>query len=166
MLKASHVTLIVLSGLIWLVVGSVLLFLGLNFLIEGVLRENAVQFKPILNFLAPYFGLEQGILALVALCLAIGYMKGRYVLIRSVQKGVEHIISLPAPASISRMYTKKYYVLLSSMIFLGFLAKFLPLDVRGSIDVIIGSALLYGALLYFRHAMLLWQKSKQQMPSM
>ena len=35
---------------------------------------------------------------------------------------------------------------------LGFILRFFPLDVRGAVDIAVGSALINGAILYLRHA--------------
>lgn len=162
MLKANHVTLVALSGLVWLIVGCVLLPLGLNFIIASILRENAMQSHPILNFLTPYFGVDQSVLILVAFCLLLGYFKGRYIFAKTVQRSVQHILKLPNPASILKMYTRKYYILLGSMVLLGMIVKMAPLDVRGAVDVTIGAALINGAMLYFRQTFAVWQQSRQK----
>jgi hypothetical protein len=156
MFKVSHTTLIVISGFIWLIIGCTLLTLGLNFVVESILKANLTLFsRPILDRVAPYMdGVESAALVWIAICLFVGFMKARYIFSKTVQKGVERIQSLSNPASIRQIYTKKYYILLGSMIFLGLLVKFLPLDIRGGIDIIIGSALINGAMQYFRNAFL------------
>jgi hypothetical protein len=91
-------------------------------------------------------------LFLITAALWVGFMKGRFVFAKTVQKSVDRILLLSNPVEISQIYTKKYYLLLGSMFFLGFLMKFTPMDVRGAVDIIIGSALIQGAVLYFRQA--------------
>lgn len=154
MFKVSHTVLIVLSGLIWLAIGCFLLPLGLNFIVGALLKENfATQSHPILTAMAPFVGGgESAALIWIALALAIGFFKGRFVFGKTVQRSVNRILSLPNPVHLSKIYPWQYYLLLSSMILLGFLVKFLPLDIRGGVDVIIGSALINGAMLYFRQA--------------
>jgi hypothetical protein len=161
MFKASHTTLIVLSGLMWLIIGCFLLSLGLNFIVQSILKENLVLiYRPLLDNLAPYVGsLDVAALVLIGLGLFIGYFKGRYVLGKTVQKGVSRIITLPNPAPISQIYTKKYYILLASMVLIGFVVRFAPLDVRGLVDVAIGAALIKGAVLYFLNAFYVYRKS-------
>jgi len=68
---------------------------------------------------------------------------------------------LPNPVSIAKIYTWQYYVLLSSMVLLGVLVRFLPFDIRGGVDIIIGSALINGATIYFRQA---WLARRQATP--
>jgi hypothetical protein len=163
MFKVKHATMVFISGLVWLIVGCALLPLGLNFITEGILNQNHLQNYPILNFLAPYSGgIEQAALILIVFALAIGFLKGRFVFAKSVQRSVNRILSLPNPAKIHHIYSLSYYLLLGSMLFLGFLVKFLPIDLRGIVDVIIGSGLINGAVLYFRQAWALRQQPKTE----
>lgn len=154
MLKVSHTTMVVLSGLIWLAIGCLLLPLGLNFIVESILQDNILTLsRPLLDPLSSITGgRDQAALVLIALALWVGFIKGRYVFAKTVQKSVERILTLPNPARLSQLYTKKYYLLLGSMFLIGFLVRFAPLDIRGFIDIIIGSALIHGAMLYFRKA--------------
>ena len=163
MFKFSHTTLIVLSGLVWLAVGSFLLPLGLNFVVESILRENlATQSHPVLDLLGFLVGgPDQAALVTIALALVIGYTKGHYILSKTVYKGVNRITEMPDPAHIKDIYTKKYYILLASMMFLGFIFRFASFDVRGFVDITIGSALIHGAILYFRLAYRTYQKTRK-----
>lgn len=156
--KVKHATLIVISGLIWFAIGCFLLTLGLGLIVDGTkqahLADAIVNNHPILSSLSPYLGgIEETALVLIAICLFIGHMKGKHVLGKSANKGVERIRSFPEPTSISNIYSAKYYILLAVMVGLGMSVKFLglPNDVRGGIDVIIGAALINGAVIYFRH---------------
>jgi len=155
MLKVRHSSMIFLSGFVWLAVGCFLLPLGLNFIVSALLRENAAQPHPVLDLLAPFAGsLDGAALIWIAFMLLIGYFKGSRVFSKSVNRSVARIQALPNPASITKMYSPAYYILLGSMVLLGVLVRFAPLDVRGGIDVAVGSALIHGAMLYFRKA---WQ---------
>jgi hypothetical protein len=151
MFKVSHPVLILISGCIWLAIGCFLLPLGLNFLVQSI-DPNYAASRPLIDFIAPYSGLDQAALVLVVVGLAVGYLKGTKIFSKSVQSSVDRILTLSNPAPISQIYTKKYYILLSSMILLGVLVRFLPNDIRGLVDVIIGSALINGAMMYFRRA--------------
>lgn len=159
MFKVSHSVLIFLSGVVWFGVGCFLLPLGINFIVGALLIENATQAHPILDFLAPYVGgLEQAALVWIIFALLVGYLKGRTVFAKSVKRSVDRILTLPNPASLSKMYTPSYYLLLGSMILLGVLMRFTSVDIRGGVDVAVGSALINGAMLYFRQA---WLARKQ-----
>lgn len=150
-MKFSHNVLISLSGLLWLLVGFYLMPLGIQFLIESA-QDGGDRFY-LLNFLHGMgVSLESSALVLIALGLAIGYGKSRAVLSKTVQKGVQHIRSLPVKASLTAVYTPKYLVLLAFMMGLGFSMKYfaVPLDIRGLVDVAVASALINGAMMYFR----------------
>jgi hypothetical protein len=154
MLKLRHTTLIVISGLIWLAIGVYLLRLGLNFIIGGIHSDTAsfVDY-PLIHFLLPYSGGVEGAgIILIAISLLMGHAKGRYVLAKSARKGVQRILSFPNPTSLGNIYSAKYYILLGAMIALGVSVKYLGFasDIRGVVDVIIGSALINGAMFYFR----------------
>ena len=153
MFKVSHFTLIFLSGLVWLAVGCFLLPLGLNFIVNSILKENASLPHPVLDFIAPYAGgLDQAALIWIVFALLIGFLKGRSVFAKSVNRSVNRILALPNPSSLSKIYTPSYYILLGSMVLLGVLVRFTTQDIRGGVDVAIGSALINGAMLYFRQA--------------
>lgn len=150
----KHSTLITLSGLVWLAVGTSLLSLGLNLLLSGTQTGQLLTNPyPWLEGLAPILGsLEYAAVILIALGLFIGYFKGRYVLAKSAEKGVVHIRSLPAPAPLHKMYSIKNYVLIALMMGLGMSIKALgiPSDIRGFIDIAVGAALIQGAVAYFK----------------
>lgn len=123
--------LIVISGTIWLAIGSWLLPLGLSFIMNGTLTESAK-------------------ILIISLALFIGYLKGKKVLGESAKKGIKRIYTLPNPAPFTQIYKPAYYLLLFAMIGVGFLAKLLPLDLRGFIDTAIGAALINGSMVYFK----------------
>ncbi len=124
-----------------------------QFYCRGSLKENASQPHPILNFLSRYVGnLDSAALIWIAVALFVGFIKGRHVLSKSVNRSVQRILALPNPTNLMKIYTTSYYFLLGSMVLLGMLIRFAPQDVRGGIDIAVGSALINGALLYFRQA--------------
>lgn len=157
-MKLSHTKLIVISGLIWFAVGCSLLPFGLSLLSEASKQEmNPAANLPFIRALAPYVGgFEQGMLAIMVGALMIGYAKGRFVLGKSARKGMERIRAMPNPANLSAIYSPKYYALLGGMVLLGMSIKWmgLPNDIRGFVDVAIGSALINGAMIYFRSLMM------------
>lgn len=157
MLKMSHKSLIIFSGLIWLAVGCFLLPLGLNFLLQAI--ENSYQHAdnnyPLLQLFSSFsLNVENAVVILIAIGMLIGYSKGRYVLGKAALKGVRRIRSFPNPTALQNIYSPKYYILLGAMIGLGMSMKYLgiPADVRGVIDVAIGAALINGAMIYMRAA--------------
>jgi uncharacterized protein YneF (UPF0154 family) len=133
MIQLRRSKLIVLSGLIWLVIGALLLKKGLNFLMDDPAMEETA-------------------LVLVAVALLIGFLKGKFVLEKSAKRGVERLHTLPDPVSLSRIYNARYYILLAIMVGIGLSMNFLgvPNHIRGFIDVAIGAALIKGSMCYFR----------------
>lgn len=121
-------TLLVISGAVWLCVGSFLLFFGTH-LVQASKTEYAF------------------ILLLAALI--IGFLKGNIVLRKAAERQGSRIANLPH-ASLKNLYSRGYYLLLLSMVGLGWGMRFLPLTVRGTIDVAVGAALIIGATHLFR----------------
>jgi hypothetical protein len=97
-------------------------------------------------------GKEQAAAALIVVCLFIGFLKGRFVLSKSALRVVTRIRSLPNPAPLTSVYSWQYCLLIGVMILLGMGIRFFGVsdDVRGIVDIAIGSALINGAMHYFR----------------
>ena len=112
------------SGALWLCIGTLLLTKGL-----GLLS-----------------------LPLTLVSVAVGLIKGRMVLSKTVAKMVKRIAALPLPIRMRDVYPVQYYLLIGGMMGLGFVLKWMPLlpFVRGIIDVTVGTALIYGSILYFK----------------
>ena len=148
----SHVKAIFISGLTWLLMGAYLLYKGLYYSITCILDMPAL-----ISWLSDKIGLQNGILLIIATGLAIGFFKGRYVLIRTVRRVVRGIVMQPTPIKLRHIYTNGYLLLILGMMALGMALKFLPIgrDIRGLIDTAIGSALINGSLIYFRLALAL-----------
>lgn len=152
-MQLSHRLAITISGLVWFAIGLLLMIKGMGFLNEALAMHAS---GGLLSKLVPIAGSrEQAGVLMVAVALLIGFIKGRVVLAKTVKRTVERILSLPQPLEWRRLYGARYYVLISIMMALGLSMKWfgLPIDIRGGIDVAIGSALMNGALLYFRYAM-------------
>ncbi len=154
MFKVSHTFMIIFSGLIWFAMGLFLMSLGLNLVITSILSENLTTLKrPLLDFFAHLLnGYDQGAIIVIAFALIVGFFKGRFVLKKTVGRTIARIRALPNPAPFSQIYHKAYYLLIGLMACLGFILRFFPLDVRGAVDIAVGSALINGAILYLRHA--------------
>jgi hypothetical protein len=141
-LQMSHKAWILISGLIWAVVGCLLLYKGLQFLAEGVDSTTSDRAS-----------------WLIAIGLFLGFLKGRFVLRKTVERISLRIVGLQSPVGLADAYPKSYWLLLASMMALGFLLRLVPLETRGFIDVVVGSALLNGAILYVRAARTLSTKN-------
>lgn len=143
---------IVVSGLTWLAIGSWLMFKGLKWITQAItLGEGG----PLIRWLTPMTGkVHQTGLVLICVALLIGLIKGRTVLAKTAQRLVLRLRSQQSPITLLQAYDRRYLILLSGMMMLGIVFRFLPigLDIRGTIDVAIGSALINGAMIYFREA--------------
>lgn len=163
MFKCSHFVLIVISGLIWSVVGMMLMTLGVHHLMDAFrlwdVLGQAGSFS-VLKSLSFLFKEPQAAMTVfILICITLGYLKGHFVLSRSVLRGVQQITSYPNPTGIQNLYAKKYYFILFGMMGLGMFLRWLklPEDLHGGIDLVIGCALLKGALHYFKLA---WAEKK------
>ncbi|HSX26049.1 MAG TPA: hypothetical protein VLE89_03475 [Chlamydiales bacterium] len=138
------------SGFLWFAIGVSLLYKGLHFITQAAFDPHSLCTRLQTLFGTP----QQAATGFIALGLMIGFFKGRYVLSKTVQRVVTRIVSLPLPIRFSDVYSASYWILIGSMIALGLSFKFLPLpiDIRGTVDLAIGSALINGSLLYFRAA--------------
>ena len=159
MFRFKPALLVFFSGLVWIGIGFSLLTRGLEFLMNAVAASHnlADGASPLLLArIAPSLGgLEEAAIIVIALALFVGYLKGNYVLSRSVARFVTRLSSLPSPLPIYRMYAPTYYLLIGLMILLGLSMKWLgvPIDIRGFVCTAIGSALLNGALIHFRYSL-------------
>jgi len=143
---------IIVSGLTWLAIGSLLIIKGLKFMMQALVL---IKSPPLLLWMGQMAGsITQGGALLISAALFIGFIKGRMVLSKTVQRIVLRLRALPSPLSMAEAYDRKYVILLGAMMALGMLFRFLPigLDIRGTVDIAIGSALINGAMLYFREA--------------
>ena len=138
-MKLQPRTLIIISGLIWFAIGLWLLNLGINFLVEASKdpRKAVIIFS------------ETALFVLLAFALLVGFFKGKFVLSKTVERNTAR---LKDANSLTALFTPAYLILIAVMVGLGILVRFLPLDVRGFVDVAIGAALVNGAMLYFRKA--------------
>lgn len=120
------------SGLIWAFVGALLLYKGLRIL-SGLSNSDTATLW-------------------VAAGLLVGFVKGRFVLAKTAKRLTDRIASLQEPIQFSQVYPKSYWLLLASMMGMGALLRLAPADWHGFVDVAVGSALMNGAMLYFKAA--------------
>ena len=128
----SKKTRVATSGLMWAMAGMMLLYKGLHILSELPSQDAAIW--------------------LIAVGLFVGFLKGRFILSRTVKRVTAHIAALSEPVHFLEIYPKSYWILLGCMIGIGVLMRYTPTDVRGFIDVAVGSALINGSILYFKAA--------------
>ncbi|MFN4175069.1 MAG: hypothetical protein ACK4HV_08220, partial [Parachlamydiaceae bacterium] len=97
-MKTQPRTLILLSGLIWFAIGLWLLNLGINFLIEASKDPQ----KAVVIYS------ETALFVLLSVALLIGFLKGRFVLSKTVERNTER---LKGANSLSQLFTPAYLVL-------------------------------------------------------
>jgi len=97
---------------------------------------------------------DQASTVILCLALVVGFVKGRFIFTKTIARITRRIYSLPLPIRFSKVYPISYWCLIGSMMMLGMGMRYLsiPLDVKGFIDVAIGSALVQGAMIYLRIA--------------
>ncbi|MCE5293722.1 MAG: hypothetical protein LLF94_03810 [Chlamydiales bacterium] len=154
-MKTRHSTLYGLSGAIWLGIGIMLLNLGLGFLMHGFQGHIFIQdgYSGMFSWLAGISGgHEFAAIGLIVFSLFVGFAKGRFVLQKAALKSANRIAKLANPTPITNLYTRSNLILIAIMMGMGMLMKVLalPYDIRGSIDIAVGSALMQGSLAYFR----------------
>lgn len=134
------------TGSVWLAMGMLLISKGIRFLSDAQLDHDSLSFRWNLS------SDSTGQAWIISLAMIVGYVKARLVFVKTVQRVVTRIRSLSMPIRFSQVYTKSYWFLIGGMMMLGMVFRFLPLpvDVRGFIDLTIGSALINGAILYFQ----------------
>lgn len=138
------------SGATWFVIGIFLMYKGLRFIADAQVDPNSLSFQ----WNHSLGSSSQAGNWIIFFALVVGFAKGRFVFVKTVKKVVSRIRSLSLPIRFSQVYAKSYWILIGSMMMLGMLFRFLPvpIDIRGFIDLAIGSALMNGAMLYFRAA--------------
>ncbi|MBS0620384.1 MAG: hypothetical protein JSS61_02875 [Verrucomicrobia bacterium] len=152
-MRWSKETWIAISGVTWFVVGVGLLTIGLRYVMVSAFL--VASGKGCIGMLAPHVGgRQQAVLILIGIALTLGFIKGRFVLSKTVKRVVGRILSLQTPIRVSQVYSKGYLLLIGSMMLLGMSMKWLPvpLDLRGMLDVAVGSALMNGGLAYLKIA--------------
>ena len=154
-MRLKHVPMILFSGAVWLSIGTMLLTRGLTYLALAMRLDGPPSLLS--SIIVRTDSIEKAALLLISAALLLGLFKGRFVLGKTVRRTVEKVFSLPSPVSFNEVYGLREALMIGLMIFLGFLFKWLPLDidVKGFINVTIGSALVHGALLFFKHALLM-----------
>lgn len=147
----KHRSWVTLSGFIWFLMGTYLLYKGIYLIANGRVIEGSLCYK--LQGIKD-INAEQASTILLLLGLSIGSLKGIFVLSKTVKRVTDRIYSLKLPIRFSQVYPITYWALIGLMMLFGMGLKQIPIsmDLKGLIDVAIGSALMQGAMIYFRIA--------------
>jgi len=145
-MKVSRNVAIILNGVIWMSIGMSLLYKGMHYLLPIPLQPSK-YFVLMQNYVG---STEQTALLFVSIALLLGFFKGRFVLVKTVDRTLRRLYQQKEPISCVHLYPMSYLFLLGGMIGLGLLVSLLSSDVRGLVDIAIGAALANGSALYFR----------------
>ena len=161
-MRFGHVMGIILSGAAWFVIGCFLTFKGLVYFSKAFVSTET---GPLLTFFHRLMDhKEKGAMFLIFISLSVGLFKGRVVLAKTVSKSVKRLLLIPSPLKLSDLFPLQYTLLIFFMMSLGMLLRFMPVsfDIKGFIDLAVGSALINGAFLYFKQALLLKPQSMRK----
>ena len=151
-MRFTHNIAIITSGIIWLIVGLFLLYKGLFFTVLAKVTYNPADFPLYALFGKIKNDPESIALISVLLSLVVGLIKGRVALAKSAKRTVTRLLSTPAPLKAKDVFPLPYILLVMLMMLLGMSLKYfkVPYDIRGFVDVAVGSALINGAIIYFK----------------
>lgn len=150
----SKRTWFIVSGLKWFAIGVMLLTKGLRMI--TVAAEQVAVKAPLIKFFQSYTSSrQQAALLIISAGLLIGFVKGRTVLAKTVKRIAERINGYSEGLTLKQAYDQRYWIVIGLMMLMGMMFRMLsiPFDIRGGVDVAIGSALINGAMLYFRYMM-------------
>lgn len=88
----------------------------------------------------------------ISISLLLGWIKGKFILTKSVDRMVRHIVSFDEPLKWKSLFPKSFFMVMFAMMLLGLSLKHLPLSdyIKGGMDTTIATALLYGAWIFYR----------------
>lgn len=150
-MNIRHGAAIILSGVTWMGIGMFLMIKGFTLILVPMTTQSQPVLLPYLHL---WIGnMQQASLLWICLALLIGFIKGRVILRKTAERLMKRILALPNPSSLVSIYPRSYLILLALMMSLGMLLKWVPIpcDIKGLVDVAIGSALVNGSAFYFRH---------------
>jgi hypothetical protein len=121
---------------------------------NGVMQRNAIRFTGLIWVGVGALLLRKGIVLcpppLLFFGIAVGFLKGRFILKKTAERIAERIFSLQTPFSLFSIYPASYWLLLGGMIALGGMMKLAPPLIRGFVDTAVGCALVTGSIFYFK----------------
>lgn len=137
----------VVAGLVWLAIGILLLSKGVYYLASAAypLLATPLLFIP---FLTDWVGsTEQAALLVIALALLLGLFKGRMLLAKVARANVVRLKEM-GHVPFAQIYPRRTLFIIGAMISLGVILRWAPTDLRGGIDIMVGSGLIHGAMAY------------------
>lgn len=152
--KLKHRGMGFLAGIIWLIVGGFLLKTGVSLVMSAALESRfAVASHPLFDWLSPASeNAERAALVIFSIAVVLGYLKGRFILMRVGKRIMLRISQLPEPVSVLLLYGRREYIVIGSMIALGVILRLtgVPTEIRGFVLTAVGIGLIQGAVGIFR----------------
>lgn len=152
-MKWKHRSLMRISSSVWLTIGALLFFVGFSLVLKIPHlppTSHSSSLKALLSFGSP----ENICIALIAFGLLIGYFKGQYALAKSAKRMASRLQAAPNPASLGTLFSPGYRLLVLGMMSLGMSMQFfgVPPEIRGFIDIAVGTGLIQGGVISLRLA--------------
>lgn len=143
-MRLKSYSFIFVAGLVWFVVGLILIARGINFHWEA-LHTNQMH-------ISDYLGLKGNFAIFMMISICLGLLKAYFVLKKAALRNLLYYFSFTSSQSIFRLYRSKDLILIFAMILLGRLIRWisLPIFVQAMILETVGCALLFGSYYYFR----------------
>ena len=151
-MKITPFKALMISFATWLLIGVFLLQKGLKLLVGVAHSQESGYFTQLLG--NTIGSKEHAALLFITVALMIGFLKGRFVLSKTVARISNRFFSYGEYMTLKQLYPFYYVAIIFSMMLMGMLLRFTPLsgEVKGIVDVAVGSALINGAMQYFRVA--------------
>lgn len=138
-MKLTYSKAISICGFLWFFIGYKIIMKGIVFFNELYAMQKFTE-----NQLSFFIGCS----------LFLGFIKGKFILTKSADRTIRHIVSFEEPLKIRNIIPKTFLVVMVFMMSLGMLLKYshIPYLYRGIIDFTVGSALIIGAMHFFKKA--------------
>ena len=151
-MKITPFRALIISFATWMLIGVFLLQKGLKLLVGIAHSSESSILTELLS--SAVSSREHAVLLLITLALLMGFLKGRMVLSKTVTRISNRFFSFGSHMTLKQMYPTYYIAIILSMMFMGMTLRFVPIsaDLKGVVDVAVGSALINGAMQYFRLA--------------
>lgn len=158
-MKIGHITGIVISGTLWLIIGMLLSFKGFIYMAHCLATYEIKSIDyPCLKYLQGYLNnAQKAAFYLIFFSVFLGYMKAKLVLSKSVRRNALRLLDMQPPFHIKNLFSLNFLILIGCMFLLGMIFRVLPiyLDVKAFVDIAVGFSLIYGSILYFKYILAL-----------
>lgn len=145
-MKIKHSQALRLTGLLWFFIGLFLTVSGIVFFLKAYEMQSTLWILPL------FPAKEIGFLVLFLVAIILGFLKARFLLMRSVKKMTSKLLKMENPVVLKKLYPITFYLLVFCMLSLGLILRLLhiPQDVKAFFMLTVGIGLLNGSALYFQ----------------